>query len=186
MSQQKITPTAMQVLETWLDQVVVGKQLCPFAREPRAANTVRLVEYKDSDLEALALLIFDELQRLSDTKPSELETTVVMASGCLGDFDDYLQLLSVVEQLIETNDWEGVFQVASFHPDYCFDGCEPDDAANLSNRSPAPLFHLLREDSISKAVDSMSNPDAIYERNIALLRGLDDKQRKALFPYLFS
>lgn len=171
-----------QALHDWLQQVVIGLKLCPFAKEPWDQQRVRLVFCESTDPETLLKLLHQELRQLDATAPEHLETTVVAACAQLADFEDYLDLLAVADALIDDCGWRGQYQIAGFHPRYCFDGLDPADAANYSNRSPMPLFHLLREDSIAQAVATMRDPAAIFERNIALLRGLSEEERVRLFP----
>jgi len=106
-----------------------------------------------------------------DADPDIATTLLIFAPG-FTDFDDYLDLLTLAEQLILEQGYEGIYQLASFHPAYRFSDSDVDDAANYTNRSPYPMFHLIREDSLGKAVDSYGNTDDIYERNIQVLRTL--------------
>ena len=169
-------------VEAWLDGVVVGLQLCPFAARPREQGTVRIVVSEHREVEPLLQQLYAELMKLDDTPVDALETTLLVVPHQLADFDEYWTVLGVAEELLAQSPWRGGFQIASFHPDYQFDGCEADDPANFSNRSPYPIFHLLRESSVSWAVDKHPDVEAIPERNIDLLRGMDTATLEALFP----
>ena len=165
----------------WLDQVVIGLNLCPFAGKPVREGRVRVcVSAATSELELLTELQL-ELRRLDETAPAELETTLIAIPGLLADFADYNDFLDQVDRLLEEFEWSGDYQVASFHPHYQFAGTMPGDAENLTNRSPYPLLHLLREDSVEAALDSHPDPDSIPENNIRKMRGLTPEQRRQLF-----
>lgn len=164
---------------TWLGDVVVGLDLCPFARGPLEGGRVRIVVSEATDLEAALTDLWMELDRLTGTPVKALETTLLVVPGCLGDFEDYLDALHVAEGILAQRGFEGIVQIASFHPDYCFADAAPGDPANHTNRSPFPMFHLLREDSVTRAVDGHPDIAAIPERNAALLRTLDPRRLEA-------
>jgi len=163
----------------WFEKAVLGLNLCPFAAKPYRQNAIRFeLSTADSDESCLSDL-FIQLDRLE--RHPEIETLVIICAQHLSDFDDYNQFLQLVDQLLVQEGWEGVYQVASFHPDYCFADCEPDDRANWTNRSPYPLLHLIREESITRAVNSHPDCDAIPERNIQKINELSDAQMKQIF-----
>jgi len=156
----------------WLERAVIGLNLCPFARAPHCGGRIRWVVSRATDTDALTRDLLDELERLRAADSNEVETTLLLHPQVLGDFADYLAFLDIAEGLLQALGFSGELQVASFHPDYVFAGSDVDDPANLSNRSPLPLLHLLREDSISRVVDAGADVDAIPERNQARLRAL--------------
>ena len=165
----------------WLDRVVIGLNLCPFAARPVRGGQVRVfVSAATTELDLLTDLQL-ELTRLEETPPAELETTLVVVPGMLQDFLEYNDFLDRADELLQGFEWDGIYQVASFHPQYQFAGTEADDPENLSNRSPYPLLHLLREDSVEAAVESHPDVDSIPEANIRRLRGLTPEQRQDLF-----
>jgi hypothetical protein len=170
----------------WLEQVVIGLALCPFAASPWRRGAVRLVTSTALTQEPLLRDINSELVRLDAADPLEAETTLILIPRMLTDFDAFNQFLDLVDGLLEHVGWLGRFQVASFHPDYRFADMDGDDPGNLTNRAPYPILHLLREESISRAVDRYPDPNAIPERNVACLRSLSEAQRASLFPYLFG
>lgn len=169
----------------WLDDVVIGLQLCPFAATPRRESRLRVCVSAARSGDALLAELARELRRLHDTPAAELETTLIALPLLLADFADYNDFLDDVDQLLTREGWDGEFQVASFHPQYQFAGTAPDDADNLGNRAPVPLLHLLREASVGQAVDSHPDIDRIPEDNVRRLHALDAEQRAQLFPWLF-
>jgi hypothetical protein len=169
------TPTPDQAIaETreWLEQAVIGLNLCPFAKAVHAKGQVRFVVSDDTDPEDLLTTLCEELQRLADADPEEVDTTLLIHPWVLGDFLDYNDFLEIADQAVEDMGLEGVLQVASFHPDYQFKGTDPQDLGNASNRSPYPTLHLLREDSVDRAVQAFPEAERIYETNIETLNRL--------------
>lgn len=173
--------TRIATVERWMQEAVVGLGLCPYADRPLRDGRVRLVLVEPTDPEALLACLDAECQRLDATPPALLETTVIVVAGLLADFDDYNAFLDPAEETLRRGGWEGVYQIASFHPDYRFAGTAPDDPGNWSNRAPFPLLHLLREASISAVLDAGADTEAITTRNIARLAGLTPAQRLHLF-----
>ncbi len=164
----------------WLERAVIGLNLCPFAKAVVAKQQVRFVLSDASTPEALLAQLGEELLLLRDTPAEQIDTTLLVHPGVLGDFLDYNDFLEQADALVEALELDGVLQVASFHPHYQFAGSEPDAIENFTNRSPYPTLHLLREDSVSRAVDAYPDPDAIIERNVATLRALGVDRWRAL------
>ena len=123
-------------------------------------------------MDALADDLANELRFLSAADPEQVETTLLIHPQVLGDFLAYNDFLDVADAVVEGLELDGVIQVASFHPQYQFADTAADDIENFSNRSPYPTLHLIREDSLSRVIESIDDPDAIYERNIERLRAL--------------
>ena len=169
----------------WLNDVVIGLNLCPFAAKPQRNKQIKIFVSETSQEEALLEDILLQLIELSNTEPEKLETTLVVVPNMLQDFWDYNFFIDWVEGLIKQQDWEGIFQVATFHPDYCFGGAEPEDDENLTNRSPYPVFHLIREESMEKVLKHYPDPESIPDTNIARVSALSEEERQKLFPYLF-
>lgn len=165
----------------WLDLAVVGLNLCPFAKSVLTRDQVRFVCSGATTPEALARELAAELQRLADTDPEVLDTTLIVHPQVLRDFDDFNDFLDVADALLEDLGLDGDLQVASFHPDYRFADAEPDDVANASNRSPHPTLHLLREASIERAVAAFPEAEAIWGRNVETLRRLGWEGWRALW-----
>ncbi|MCA0937095.1 DUF1415 family protein [Vibrio alginolyticus] len=179
------TNAIAQQVDQWLNDVVIGLNLCPFAAKPQRNKQIKILVSEASEEEALLEDILLQLIELNNTAPETLETTLVVVPNMLNDFWDYNLFIDWVEGLIKQQDWEGIFQVATFHPNYCFGGAEPEDDENLTNRSPYPVFHLIREESMEKVLKHYPDPESIPDTNIARVSALSEEERKKLFPYLF-
>ena len=158
--------------------------LCPFARRELDSGRVRFHCSRAETAEGLMLDLQDELLLLA--REPDIETTVLVHPGVLAVFSDYLDFLELADALLEQGGWQGEFQIASFHPDYQFEGAGPDDVENYSNRSPYPMLHLLREASLELAIDSHPDTAEIPRRNIELLRSKGLEEVKALRRGAFS
>ena len=167
MTDTALDPVALT--RRWLEKAVIGLNLCPFAKAVYVKNQVRFVLSDASTPEALLEQLVEELVHLRDTPAEETDTTLLIHPDVLTDFLDYNDFLENADAAVEALDLGGIIQVASFHPDYQFDGTHPDDASNYTNRAPFPILHLLREDSVERAVAAFPDPDVIVERNIATL-----------------
>jgi hypothetical protein len=163
---------AIAATRHWLEQAVIGLNLCPFARAVHVKRQIRWVESAARDEQELREDLVRELQYLAAADASTVDTTLLIHPYVLNDFLDYNDFLDVADAAVEALGLTGVLQVASFHPGYRFEGTAPDDVANFSNRSPHPMLHLLREDSISRAVAAFPEAATIYERNVQTLRCL--------------
>ncbi|GGC58820.1 DUF1415 domain-containing protein [Marinobacter halophilus] len=163
----------------WVEDVVVGYNLCPFAKRELVRDRVRFVMTDAENEDDLLKALHAELQRLEDEP--DIETTLLIHPGVLQDFDAYNEFLDTAEGLVAYLELEGIYQVASFHPDYQFAETEPGAAENYTNRSPYPMLHLLREASLEAAIDSHPDVDGIPDRNIALMNELGaEKMRQIL------
>ena len=167
-----MSKVAIEKTDAWLQGWVIELNLCPFARHPYEQGKVDIVSTPASDVESVFRFMLSELDRLQQASPEELETTLVVVENALQAFDDYLDFLQLTESAVSESGLEGIIQIASFHPDYCFDGVAEDDPANYTNRSPFPMFHLIREESLEKAVAAYDKPEKIPQRNIELLRDM--------------
>ncbi|MEA9550896.1 DUF1415 domain-containing protein [Xanthomonas campestris] len=156
----------------WIERAVIGLNLCPFAKAVYVKEQVRLVLSDASTPEALLEQLAEELLLLRDTPAEQIDTTLIVHPDVLTDFLDYNDFLDNADAAVEALDLQGVLEVASFHPDYQFAGAAADDVANFTNRSPFPTLHLLREDSVERAVAAFPDPDVIVERNIETLERL--------------
>ncbi|OAN11155.1 hypothetical protein A3K86_19530 [Photobacterium jeanii] len=179
-------PQVAQTVQQWLEDVVIGLNLCPFAAKPNRNKQIKIHVSECTTEADLLEDIYQQIRHLDDTPVDELETTLVVAPHMLNDFDDYNQFLDLVEGLISQLGKQGIYQIASFHPDYQFYGTEPDDAENLTNRSPYPIFHLIREESMEKVLKHYPDPEGIPERNIDCVENLTAEQKRQLFPYLIK
>jgi len=163
----------------WLTEVVIGLELCPFAKPVHVKDQIRYFVSPAETPEELLQDLLHELHGLSLADPALIDTTLVIHPRTLADFADYNEFLSVVEFALQDLGFEGKLQVASFHPDYCFAGNSADDLANYVTRSPYPMLHLLREASVDRAVAVFPDASRIVDKNIATLRslGLDGWRR---------
>jgi hypothetical protein len=156
----------------WIERVVIGLNLCPFARAVYLQERIRYVVTDNASTEALAGRLAQELLALRDTPAETVDTTLLIHPHGLRDFLEFNAFLDIAESLVTQLGLEGVLQVASFHPDYQFAGTPADDISNCTNRSPYPTLHLLRESSIDAAVAAIPDTESIYLRNIETLRRL--------------
>ncbi|MFC1233509.1 DUF1415 domain-containing protein [Vibrio sp. F74] len=170
----------------WLEEVVIGLNLCPFAAKPNRNKQIKIEVSHAETEEKLLEDILAQLMTLDSTTAEQLETTLVVIPDMLQDFYDYNLFLDWVDALIKQQNWEGIFQVATFHPDYCFGGAHPDDDENLTNRSPLPVLHLIREQSMERVLKHYPDPESIPENNIQRVESLSDEEKRRLFPHLFE
>jgi hypothetical protein len=161
----------------WIQSVVIGCNFCPFAAKAMLKKSIRYLVLHDTDKESTLNALKSEMEFLDHKK--EIETTLIILPDQFDDFNKYLDLVRSAEDTIARFGYEGVYQVASFHPDYCFAGATPDDPANYTNRSIYPMLHILREESVTDAVDHYPGTEKIPEQNIAFARqkGLNYMQR---------
>ncbi|MFT7651814.1 MAG: hypothetical protein ACI9ON_002321 [Limisphaerales bacterium] len=171
-----------EIVSSWLDTFVVGMNLCPFAGKEITQGRVRLAVTDANDEDALLAALQDEILALAQDPATE--TTLLIHPLVLNDFLDYNDFLSVSDSLLQDMNAEGEFQIASFHPHYQFAETEFDDAENYTNRSPFPLLHILRERSVSHAVETHPNVNEIPANNIAQLNKLGTEHLKTLWSTL--
>ncbi len=169
----------------WLERVVIGLNLCPFAGAPYRNGQIRITISQADTRDTLLETLQSEFELLHASPPDRIETTLVVLTGMLGEFLEYNDFLEDVDELIEVCGWEGEFQVASFHPQYRFDGTSKKDPGNLTNRAPWPILHILRESSVEQALEEYPDPDAIPDRNIAKMKSLSKPEIRDLFPWLY-
>ena len=156
----------------WLEKAVIGLNLCPFARAVYVKNQVRIVVSHARHLDAFLDELDRELLLLRDTPAEEIDTTLLVHPTLFPDFEVFNDFLNVVDDVVAEHELEGVIQVAPFHPAFQFEGTTPDDVTNHTNRAPYPTLHLLREDSIDRAVEAFPDADVIVERNVKTLDAL--------------
>jgi hypothetical protein len=156
--------------EKWLSDVVIGLNLCPFAKAVQVRSQVHYAVSAAETLPALRADLQRELLALQAASADEVDTTLLLHPRVLTDFLDYNDFLSEADDLLVELGLEGELQLASFHPDYRFAGSSSDDPANYTNRSPYPMLHLLREASVTRAVEAFPDTSKIYERNVEMLR----------------
>jgi hypothetical protein len=163
----------------WVESVVVDLNLCPFAKRELVKSRVRFAVTEVSTEGQLLIALQAELELLNN-EPS-VETTLLIHPNVLQSFYDYNQFLNYVDGLLAQLKLEGIYQVASFHPDYQFADTDPSDVENYTNRSPYQMLHLIREESLELAIASYPDVDDIPERNKKLMKSLgEDKLTKLL------
>jgi hypothetical protein len=158
--------------QNWLEKAVIGLNLCPFAKAVHIKNQIRYVVSDATTPEALLEVLMAELELLAETNPAKVDTTLIIHPQVLGDFEDYNEFLDVADAALEDMQLDGILQVASFHPDYQFADTDQNDIENYTNRAPYPTLHLLREESVDRAVESFPEAEDIFEKNIETMRKL--------------
>lgn len=154
----------------WLTSFIIEHQICPFAKREHEKNSIIYDVINSDNLEEQLHALILACKYLDEN--TKAETTLIILPNGLGNFDDYLDFLALSDALMHKQGYEGLYQLASFHPNYCFDGVDSDDASNYSNRSPYPMLHLIREESLEKVLEHYPNPEKIPERNIEYIREL--------------
>lgn len=167
--------------QIWLERAVIGLNLCPFAKSVFVKKQVRYALSAATTADELLAELENELNRLTDTTPEELDTTLLIHPLAMTDFLDYHFFLGEVDALNRNLGFDGIYQIASLHPHYEFAGSDADDIANFTNRSPYPTLHLLRESSIDRAVAAFPDAASIFERNIETLERLGHEGWKKLW-----
>lgn len=165
------TLTEEQIIEqtkNWIKTVVIDCNFCPFAAKVYSNKTIHYTVSTVSTIAEVLPVIKSGLELLD--KNEQTETSFIIFPKGFNDFNDYLSLVKKAEKLLTKEDYEGIYQIASFHPDYCFEGSDNDDPANYTNRSVYPMLHMLREESIDKALQFFPHSEKIPENNIAFTR----------------
>lgn len=173
----------IQHTKNWVQSVIIGLNFCPFAKREVDRGSVRYSILTGKLEQVLENLIL-ECDLLDADRT--IETTLLIFPQNFEQFNDFLDMLDLANALMHDQGYEGVYQLASFHPDYCFDGVPANDPANYTNRSPYPMIHLIREASLEKAVKFHPDPEGIPERNIQLAREMGEEQLKKLLSACFS
>ncbi len=177
-AEQKMVRTAVQ---EWVRTVVVGLDLCPFARREVEANTIRYAIADARTEESLIERLAEELVFLQER--NDVETTLLIHPQVLRDFESYNDFLGLCDELLDLMQLRGEFQIASFHPEYRFAGTAADAPENYSNRSPYPLLHILREASVERAIARHPDIESVPVRNVARLRDIGSSRlRKLICP----
>ncbi|MGE8642797.1 MAG: DUF1415 domain-containing protein, partial [Achromobacter sp.] len=156
----------------WLTKAVIGLNLCPFAKAVQVKDQIRFAVSDATDAEGVLTDLQDELALLAETDPEKIDTTLLIIPDALDDFLDFNDFEELSDRLLKRMRLVGELQVATFHPLFQFADTQPDDIENYTNRSPYPILHLLREDSIDRAVESFPDAAEIYEKNIDTMNKL--------------
>ncbi len=168
----------ISAVRQWVETLIVDMNLCPFAKRELVKNRIRFTVTKAINDDELMAALQAELELL-DSDPC-VETTLLIHPEVLQDFDDYNQFLNFADRFLAELRLGGVYQIASFHPDYQFSGTDLDDAENYTNRSPYPILHLIREKSLERVIADYHDVDQIPARNIALMNNLGQEKLQAL------
>ncbi len=168
-------------MREWIEKAVIGLNLCPFAKAVYVKNQVRYVVSRAPHLDGFLEDLDRELDFLAAADPAEVDTTLLIHPTLLTDFLDFNDFLQLAEAAVDEHKLDGVIQIASFHPRFQFEGTEPDDLGNYTNRAPYPTLHLLREASIERAVAAFPEAETIYQRNIETLEKLGSEGWQALW-----
>lgn len=163
--------TPIQIIEQtkkWINEVVVGCDFCPFASKVMKLQTVHFRVEESDAIEVCLETLMEETYRLDNHQ--DIETSFLILPNTVQQFEEYLTLVDVAEKLLKQKGYEGIYQLASFHPLYRFAGTDDNDAANFTNRSLYPMLHLLREESIERALQNYKEPESIPEHNIHFAR----------------
>ena len=164
------TSDIINITKSWIEKIVIGLNFCPFAAQPFKSNSIHYEVVVESNLNAVLGEFSKVCTQLNDDE--SIETSLIILPEHFDDFEQYLDLVDLCEQLLIMEDLNGVFQVASFHPQYLFAGSEESDPSNYTNRSPYPMIHILRENSLTTAIDKHIDVDSIPENNIKNARNL--------------
>lgn len=156
----------------WIEKAVIGLNLCPFAKSVYVKNQVRIVVSDARHIDGFLEDLDRELDHLAEVNPEVTDTTLLIHPTLFPDFLDFNDVHQIADEAVAEHDLEGVIQIASFHPQYQFEGTEPDDITNYTNRAPFPTLHLIREESLDRAVEAFPDAEMIYERNMETLRKL--------------
>lgn len=155
----------------WVNEIVVKLNLCPFAKYEVEKDSIRYVVFEEGDIPKVLEFLMVECDKLDANK--DIETSLLIFPQLFKSFDDYLDFVDMGTILLKESGYEGIYQLATFHPDYCFYGEDPSDNSNFTNRSPYPMLHLLRENSLEQAIDRFPLIESIPKRNIELMRSMD-------------
>lgn len=168
MNDKQKTPIEVLKTKQWLNEVIIGLNFCPFAKKEFVSDKIDYYLCEDKEINAAKESVLERCIYLNQN--DDLETSLIIFNQGFTDFNQYLDLVDYANDLLLDNHYEGVFQLASFHPDYCFAGEKANDPANYTNRSPLPIIHIIREESLSRVLSVYKNPEQIPEDNIMLAR----------------
>jgi uncharacterized protein len=162
----------MQATQAWLEHAVIGLNLCPFAKAVHVKNQIRYVISPAQDEQALLNILCTELHYLAEAPPEKIDTTLIIHPEVFTNFLDFNEFLSAADEALNSLGYSGVLQIASFHPQFQFAGTAAGEISNATNQSPYPMLHILREDSVERAVAAFPQADTIFEANIHTLKAL--------------
>jgi hypothetical protein len=164
--QNQQSSAEVDATKQWLDEIIIGLNFCPFAKKEFVNNTICYHKSEDEQIKPALKTLIEQCHYLQDH--NEIETTLLIFSEGFRSFDRYLDLVDYANDLLIESGFEGIFQLASMHPEYCFADDDFDDATNFTNRSPYPMLHIIREESMARVLAIYKEPEKIPEQNMAL------------------
>lgn len=170
--------TIINHTKIWLNSFIIKHNICPFAKRVFDNDSIYYHVVPNDALQEQLQLLIETCEKLDSDEA--IETSLIIYPKGLESFDDYLDFLELANALMHKQGYEGIYQLASFHPDYCFEGVDADDASHYTNRSPYPMLHVIREDSLEKALKHYPNPENIPIRNVEYLREMGFKKARAI------
>jgi hypothetical protein len=182
----KVANTVEKRVRKWLDCFVVDLNLCPFAAPVVQSNTLRITLSQSNQIDHMVTDFLLELDLLQSSSALDIATTLLVFPNALGDFNEYLDLVDIAEQLVTDSGLDGIVQLASFHPRYLFADEPSNGASHYSNRAPYPIIHLLREKMVADALSKFNQPEDIPERNIHTLESIGRTEIERRWQQLFS
>jgi len=178
------TDTVISQTRHWVESFIVEYNICPFAKRELGRGSIHYSVSNNSDMTTCLEELATEFSCLDNDV--DIETTLLILTAAVESFDSYLDFVDIANQLLLSLDYEGVYQLATFHPDYCFEGEPATDPANYTNRSPYPMLHIIRESSLERALQFVDDPEAIPERNIAFTRDMGVEKLRAVLAFCKS
>ncbi|MDB2438488.1 DUF1415 domain-containing protein [Hellea sp.] len=178
------TQTIIAQTKIWLSSIVIAHNICPFAKREFDSGRIHYEVIETSETQRQLEQLIAQCAALD--KDAARETSLLIFPSSLSDYGDYLDFLALATALLKTQDYEGIYQLASFHPDYQFAETPPDDASHYTNRSPYPMLHILREASVEAALKHYPNPEGIPERNIALMQEMGVEVMRGLLAACYE
>lgn len=152
--------------QQWLDKIIIGLNFCPFAKKEFVNNSIAYPVLRNVDFDAAVIELLEHCKHLD--AHSDVSTTLLIFAEDFSYFEDFLYLVEIAEKMLIKHGYEGIYQIATFHPDYYFAGVDEDDVSNYTNRAPFPILHIIREDDLERAISAHPDPEGIPDKNIAV------------------
>lgn len=165
-SDNSVISAEVEATKQWLDEIIIGLNFCPFAKKEFVNNTICYYPSKTQQLKTALNVLLEQCHYLQ--QHDDVETTLIIFTEGFRSFERYLDLVDYANDLLVESGFEGIFQLATMHPEYCFADDDFDDASNFTNRSPYPMLHIIREASMARVLSVYKNPEDIPTQNIVL------------------
>jgi len=178
------TQTIITQTKRWLSSIVIAQNLCPFAKREFDSGRIHYQVIETSDTQSQLEQLIEACAELD--KDAARETSLLILPNGLSDYGHYLDVLALATDLLKAQGYDGIYQLASFHPRYQFAGTPPDDASHYTNRSPYPMLHILREASVEEALKHYSNPEDITARNVKLMQEMGVEAMRDLLSQCYE